>query len=154
MLGCSAAFRAEYTPPNAALFAASARIEAVSQAMRRWATWAVIGVVLGLVLGFAIGWWVWPVQYTNTAPGALRQDHRDDYIVMVATAYEVEGNLEQARERLGLLDAEGSAALVVELAERLVEAGGDTEDITLLARLARALGATTPVLDSYLENSP
>ncbi|OQY18934.1 MAG: hypothetical protein B6I35_12310, partial [Anaerolineaceae bacterium 4572_32.2] len=32
-----------------------------------------IGVAVGLALGLAIGW-LWPVQYTNTAPAALRQD--------------------------------------------------------------------------------
>jgi len=74
--------------------------------------------------------------------------------VMVAAAYEVEEDLGQARERLELLDSEEPAALVVELAERLVEAGGSTEDITHLARLAWALGATTSTLVPYLEGPP
>jgi len=106
------------------------------------------------VLGFIIGWWLWPVQYTNTAPVVLRQDYRDDYIVMIATAYEVEEDLEQARERLKLLDPREPATLVVELAERLIEAGGDADDIARLARLAWALGATTSTLIPYLEGPP
>ena len=123
-------------------------------AARRWVTWAGTGVVAGLLLGFATGWWWWPVQYTNTAPNVLRQDYSDEYIVMVASAYEVEGDLEQAQERLRVLDAEDPAAPVVELAERLVEAGGDPSDITRLARLVGALGATTSTLLPYMENSP
>jgi len=126
----------------------------MSKRARKWVVRAVPGAVLGLALGFAIGWWLWPVQYTNTAPSVLRQDYRDDYVVMVAAAYEVEEDLGQARERLELLDSEEPAALVVELAERLVEAGGSTEDITHLARLAWALGATTSTLVPYLEGSP
>jgi len=117
-------------------------------------TQAAISAVVGLALGFAVGWWLWPVQYTNTAPAVLRQDYHDDYVVMVATAYEVDGDLEQARARLQLLDPEEPAASVLELAERLVEAGGSAEDITRLARLARALGAITPTLAPYLEGQP
>lgn len=121
---------------------------------RKWIGRAVIGVLVGLALGFAIGWWLWPVQYTNTAPAVLRQDYRDDYVVMVATTYQVEDDLEQARERLELLDPEEPAAPVVELAERLIEAGGSTEDIISLARLAWALGVTTSTLIPYLEGPP
>ncbi|RLC91296.1 MAG: hypothetical protein DRI79_03205 [Chloroflexi bacterium] len=121
---------------------------------KQWLLRAAVGAVVGLVLGFIIGWWLWPVQYTNTAPVVLRQDYRDDYIVMIATAYEVEEDLEQARERLKLLDPREPATLVVELAERLIEAGGDADDIARLARLAWALGATTSTLIPYLEGPP
>ncbi len=109
---------------------------------------------MGLALGLVVGWWLWPVQYTNTAPHMLRQDYYDDYVVMVATAYEVEGDLEKARARLSLLDADEPAAPVIELAERLVETGGSVEDTVRLARLARAFGASTSSLDPYLENRP
>ena len=126
----------------------------MSKRTRKWIGRAVIGVLVGLALGFAIGWWLWPVRYTNTAPAVLRQDYRDDYVVMVATTYQVDDDLEQARERLKLLDPEEPAAPVVELAERLVEAGGSTEDITHLARLAWALGASTSMLIPYLEAPP
>ena len=120
----------------------------------RWGTRVIVGVVVGLALGFAIGWWLWPVQYTNTEPGVLRQDYRDDYIIMVATAYEAEGSLELARERLSLLDPEEPSVPVVELAERLVEAGGAAEDIERLTRLAWALGALTPTLVPDMEGRP
>ncbi len=114
----------------------------------------IAGVPLGLALGFAIGWWLWPVQYTNTAPSALRKDYRDDYIVMVATAYEVEKDLELARERLELLNQEKPTAPVIELAERIIEANGNPEDIEHLAHLAAALGASPPTLAPYLEDQP
>ncbi len=121
---------------------------------QRWVMQATAGAVVGLAMGLAVGWWLWPVQYTNTAPAVLRQDYRDDYVVMVAAAYEVEGDLGQARERLILLDPEEPAAPVTELAERLVEASGSVQDITRLARLAWALGAITPTLTPYLEGQP
>lgn len=118
-----------------------------------WAVQAAIGAAAGLALGLVIGW-LWPVQYTNTAPAVLRQDYRDDYVVMVAAAYEVEGDPELAHKRLALLDAEDPAAPVVELGERLVAVGGSAQDITHLARLSWALKAITPTLVPYLEGSP
>jgi hypothetical protein len=126
----------------------------VRERTQTWAMRITAGAAVGLILAFAIGWWIWPVQYTNTAPDVLRQDYRDDYVVMVATAHEVEQDLEQARNRLKLLDPEEPAAPVVELAERLVEAGGSAEDITYLARLAWALGNLPPTLTPYLDGRP
>lgn len=126
----------------------------MSEQAHRWSMQVVAGMVMGLALGFAVGWWLWPVQYTNTAPAVLRQDYHDDYVVMIATAYEVERDLEQARERLQSLDPEEPAAPVIELAERLVEAGSSADDVNRLAHLAEALGAATPTLTSYLEGQP
>ena len=126
----------------------------MSDQSQAWGRWAAIGVGVGLALGFAVGWWLWPVQYTNTAPAVLRQDYRDDYIVMIATVYEVEGDLEYALDRLGLLDQNDPAAPVVELAERIIGANGSPEDIARLARLATAVGGATPTLTSYLEDQP
>jgi hypothetical protein len=119
-----------------------------------WFRQAVIGVALGLALGFAVGWWLWPVTYTNTSPAALREDYRDDYILMVAAAYDVEGNLQEACARLEQLNSGEPAAPVRGLAERLIEGGGQEEDITRLARLARALGVADPLLTPYLEGQP
>ncbi|OQY19562.1 MAG: hypothetical protein DRI77_02505 [Chloroflexi bacterium] len=120
---------------------------------QNWAARAAIGVAAGLVLGLVIGW-LWPVQYTNTAPDVLRRDYHDDYIVMVATTYEIESDPERARERLALLDPDEPAAPVVELAGRLIAAGGNADDITRLARLAWALKTITPPLVPYLEGEP
>ncbi len=116
-----------------------------------WVARAAIGVALGLVLGFAVGWWLWPVTYTNTSPAALRQDYHDDYVLMVAAAYDVEEDLRAARSRLKLLNPERPVAPALELAERLIEEGGREEDIARLAHLARAFGVTDPMLTPYTE---
>jgi hypothetical protein len=122
--------------------------------VRRWVILGVIGLIAGVTLGIVTGWWVWPVEYTNTPPSVLRRDYRDNYIVMVATVYEVEGDLERARERLAALNAEDPAAPVIELGERLIAAGGESDDITRLAQLAWALDVITPPLAPYLERQP
>ncbi len=63
------------------------------------------GGVLGLLLGLAIGWWLWPVEWTNSTPGNLRSDFQSDYILWVAEQYastgDRPGDLEWARARLG-----------------------------------------------------
>ena len=114
------------------------------QRTRQWLTRIAIGLATGAVAGITIGWWLWPVAYTNTSPAALRDDYRDEYVLMIATAYEVEGDPEEARQRLAVLDRETPTAPVVELADRLGERGGSQEDITRLTRLASALEATEP----------
>ena len=119
---------------------------------RRWSGKILLGVMIGLALGFAVGWWLWPVQYTNTAPNVLRQDYYNDYIVMTAAAYHVDGNLEQAHNRLQLLNPTNPAAPAIELAERLIAARGSAEDITHLAHLVEALGPCPTSLNPYLED--
>ncbi|MFO7740988.1 MAG: hypothetical protein R6X31_01625 [Anaerolineae bacterium] len=124
----------------------------MAQPTRQWITRAVVGIAVGAALGVAIGWWLWPVTYTNTSPDVLREDYQDEYVLMTATAYEVEGDRERARERLALLDPEEPSAPVVGLAERLIAQGGSEEHIVRLARLAEALGVTSPALMPYLQS--
>jgi uncharacterized membrane protein YccC len=126
----------------------------MSERTPRWLLWAFIGTALGLALGALVGWWLWPVTYTNTSPATLRRDHLDEYVLMVAAAYEVEQDLEEARSRLQLVNASNPAAPVVDLAQRLVESSGREQDILELARLARDLGATDPSLTPYLDSRP
>jgi len=122
--------------------------------MRKILLLALIGLVAGVALGLLIGWGLWRVQYTNTTPAQLRQDYANDYVLMVAAAYWVDGDLDAARDRLSLLDPAAPARPVIELAEQLIADGGRPGDIRLLARLAQALGETTPALEPYLGAQP
>jgi hypothetical protein len=122
--------------------------------MRGWTWQAIIGTIAGLVLGVLVGWQFWPVSYTNTTPDVLRQDYRDDYVLMVATAYTVNEDLSDARRRLQLVDPQEPGELVIDMAERMIDSNGNPEDITRLARLAQALGQTSSPLMPYLERTP
>lgn len=124
----------------------------MTQQTRQWLIGAAVGIAVGVALGVAVGWGLWPVTYTNTSPAALRADYRDQYILMIAAAYEVEGDQQRAYDRLALLDPEEPAAPVIDLAERLIEQGGRERDIVRLARLARTLDATAPGLMRYRES--
>jgi len=122
--------------------------------MRNALLWGFIALVLGIALGLLVGWVLWPVQYTNTAPAQLRQDYRNDYILMVAAAYQVEGNSETARERLARLDPEQPERPLIELTETLIVQSGRPGDIRMLVRLAQALDAATPAMLPYLGGAP
>lgn len=104
-------------------------------------TQAAIGLALGLAVGIVVGWWLWPVMYANTSPASLRQDYRDDYVLMIAASYHMDHDLDAARAELAALDPQNPAAPVLELTEKLVTEGGSEDDITRLSELARALGA-------------
>jgi hypothetical protein len=119
--------------------------------MRKLLPLALVGLAAGVALGLLIGWRVWPVSYTNTGPSQLRQDYQNEYILMVAAAYQVEGDLAAAEDRLVLLAPEAPAQVVVELAETMISQGGRSADIEMLVALADALGAATPSMHSYQE---
>ncbi len=79
-------------------------MESVVQSVQKHKVLAVaIGAsVVGLLVGLAIGWWFWPVQWTNAPPAQLRSDFRQTYVLLVAEDYAQTGDLDTARERLGI----------------------------------------------------
>lgn len=102
---------------------------------------AALAVALGLGAGLLVAWVIAPVQYVDTEPRTLREDHRTAYIQLIAQAYAVDGNLERARARLALLD-EGDAALAATAAaQRLAASGASAEAVQALSALAADLGA-------------
>src|SRR5512138_2640828 len=59
----------------------------------------ILGVVLGLLLGLIIGWGLWPVQWTDATPQALRTDLQQDYLRMTIDSYYRNGNTSLAMDR-------------------------------------------------------
>ncbi|HUS70504.1 MAG TPA: hypothetical protein VM075_07000 [Anaerolineae bacterium] len=109
-----------------------------------------VGIVVGLILGLLITWQVWPVEYYDTDPVDLRQEHKDDYVVMIAAAYAQDRDLGLASLRLGQLGLEDAKQSVLGLFQRYGEAGytGETRS---LARLAYDLGVTDVALLPYVQ---
>ncbi len=102
---------------------------------------AVLAVAIGLAAGLLIAWVVAPVQYVDTEPRTLREDHRAALIQLIARAYAADGNLQRARARLGLV-AEGDPALAAAaVAQRLAANGTAPEAVQALSALAGDLGA-------------
>lgn len=104
-----------------------------------------IAFALGLIIGLVVlGWWVWPVQWTDTDPSDLRPVHQDTYLQLIADSFALNGNGDLARARLEALKKPGQqdvdlSAMIMAAARSRREAGR-TEDALRLQRLVTALG--------------
>lgn len=112
-----------------------------------------LALLAGLGLGLLIAWVIAPVEYLDAAPASLRADYKDQYRLMVASAYAANGNLERARSRLTLLEDPDSVQALTAQAQRALAAGQPWESVRLLAVLASDLqkalvagSAPTPVV--------
>ena len=99
------------------------------------------GLAAGVGLGLYIGWVAAPVQYVDTAPNSLQQAFKDDYILMIATAYAGDGDLPAARTQLAGLGISDPAAAVSAAVQRMAAGGLPDADQQRLTALAQALGA-------------
>ncbi|HSF81122.1 MAG TPA: hypothetical protein VLA49_07805 [Anaerolineales bacterium] len=104
------------------------------------------GLVLGALLGVAYTWLVQPVRYTNTTPASLRQDFKDRYRSLIASAYLANQDPVRARARLDLLADPDVYRALAEQAQRTLAGGGDPEEARALGLLAAALGQAPPTL--------
>jgi hypothetical protein len=112
-----------------------------------------LGAIVGLGLGLYYGWIVRPSVQVSGQVQALRQDYKDDYLLMIAEAYSADGDLARAQARLDAAGFSDPGPAVAALAERFISGGRESADIRRLAALAGALGHTTPAIAPYLEGT-
>ncbi len=60
----------------------------------------VVGVLFGLVV---LGWYVWPVQWTDAAFKDLRAVDQQEYVKLVASAYQMDMDGTKAKQRIAAL---------------------------------------------------
>ncbi len=117
------------------------------------------GLILGLGLGLLISWVIAPVSYTDTPPSLLRNDFKDAYRALIASAYTTTGDLDRAEERLAALGDTNSIEALVMQAQRAV-AKGDSSQTDALAALANDLELEissrniTPTSTRFLTQTP
>ncbi len=111
----------------------------------------VIGAALGVGIGLVIGWDIAPVQYVNGNLSDLDPRYKDDYTVMVAAAYQVDGDLNEAIRRLQPLGQPNIPIYVRDVTERYISqyGTGNENDIRTLVVLSRALGYYTPPMQAF-----
>ncbi len=102
-----------------------------------WLFWLTLGVGLGLYGGWVLA----PIEYTDTAPSTLQQTYKDDYVLMLATAFSADGDLAAAQAGLANLGLTDPAAALQSTTDRLESAGYPEQDLQRLDSLANALGA-------------
>jgi hypothetical protein len=111
--------------------------------MLRWFGF-LLAVLVGIAAGLYYGWVINSVKYVDAAPSSLRSDYRADYVLMVAEAYQAEGDLALAARRLALLGDTPPPELVQQAMIYASQAAYTDTDLTLLSRLSSDLQAWDP----------
>ena len=113
-------------------------------ALRRIPWYLLGGVVLGIALGLVYSWLISPVKYVDGAPDALRADFKDQVRVLIASAYQADGDLDRARARLAALGEPDPAPALTGQASRLLAAGDPEGSAYALLLLAQVLQPAAP----------
>lgn len=120
--------------------------------MRRFLPYIVPGLVFGGLIGLYLGWFQFPRETFRGGMSDLAQSFRDDYVVMVAAGYVVDGDLPGALDRLSRLGVDDVPQYVRRLADRVIATSArDIRDIRLLVALARGMGQLTPAMAPFLD---
>lgn len=110
----------------------------------------ILGMVAGVGLGLYLGWVAWPTEFTDANPGVMQEGYQHDYVMMVATAYDLDHNLPDARKRIAGLGANGTETLLTYTINLILLPGADVTDIRRLVALSYDLGLYSPAMDLYL----
>jgi len=109
-----------------------------------------LGLALGIGLGLIIGWIAWPTEFTDANPAVLQENYRRDYILMIADAYALDGNLAAARQRLDSLGEDADALLLDIVIDAILRQQNEAQ-IRRLTQLADDLGLYTPAMAPYVD---
>ena len=110
----------------------------------------ILGLMAGAVVGLVLGWVVWPVKFVDTSIADLAPEQKDEYCLLVASAYVTDGDLEKAQARLARLEVPNVNQSISALIDRCILEGRDEADIQALAALANGLGIVNPQMVAYL----
>ncbi len=112
--------------------------------------WIALGLLIGAVLGLVIGWVVWPIEYVEADPTVLEDSYFDDYVLMIASAYSLDEDLNIAQRRLSSLGLEDLNSWYLSFTVDQILDDTDETDIVFLVKLADGLGLYSPVMEPYL----
>lgn len=112
--------------------------------MSRWVGFF-IALILGIAAGLYYGWVIDPVEYVDTSPDTLLIDYKTDYVLMVAEAYQLEGDLNLAASRLAVLGDKPPAEIVQDALLFASRAGYVDSDLQKIQGLETQLGGMTPL---------
>jgi hypothetical protein len=102
------------------------------------------GLIIGIVIGVLYTRYIQPIEYIDTSPALLRSDFKDQYRILIATAYIANGDLVRATARLKLLKDPDIFRALSEQAQRTLAENGSSIDARSLGLLAIALGQAPP----------
>ena len=112
--------------------------------------WVCLGLLFGVGLGLFLGWVAWPTEFTEADPTILQESYQQDYTLMIAANYALDGDLPGARRRLASLGKENTNAwLLDQVVAHILENENETE-IRQLVLLAHDMGLSSPAMTPYL----
>jgi hypothetical protein len=116
---------------------------------RRGSWYLLTGAVLGVAIGLIYSWVISPVKYVDAPPYALRADYKEEYRLLVASAYMYSSDLVRAQNRLAQLKDDNPAQSVAMQAQRALAEGHPEAEVRALSLLAVALSQeVTPIAPS------
>lgn len=98
-----------------------------------------IAIFAGIAAGLYFGWVLSPPKPGESALAELRPDYRTDYALMVAEAFQSDGDVTLAMARLSFLGAETPARLAQEAILSARELNYSNDDVDMMAKLSQAL---------------
>jgi hypothetical protein len=113
-----------------------------------------VGLGLGVGLAMLVGWVLFPLAEPEVTPASMRTDYREEYVRLVAVAYQADADLMLAERRLRALHddptTDAYAAPLVAQIEQWIAEERSADLIEPMVWLARDLGVETPPMVPYL----
>jgi hypothetical protein len=106
--------------------------------------WFLIMIAAGIGIGLLYGWIIQPLKHVGNAGDTLRADYKADYVLMVSEIYDMDGNLDQAAQRLKLISAQPASEIMASGLETARALGYAPADLSLIEALSSALQKNTP----------
>jgi hypothetical protein len=94
------------------------------------------GLLIGLGLGLIYAWLIEPVEYIDTAPHSLSPAIKERYRGLISLAYQSDGDIGRARQRLALLQDTDAQDVLSAQAQQEVANHGSPQESQALALLA------------------
>lgn len=112
----------------------------------------ILGLAMGVGLGLLLSWVVWPTDYEDADPTLLADQYHYDYVVLIAAAYQADGDIQTAGQRLrtAFLDSSDPFQAYLAFTVEAILNGGNEQDLRLLVFLATDLGLSSPAMTPYL----
>lgn len=105
-----------------------------------------LGLIIGLAGSLYYAWVISPVIYTDASPARFTESYKAEYIFLVSQSLAVDGDWEQAQQRLVALDDPALTQTVTDLLNHYVVQQRPPSEIRNLAILAQQLGAAAPAV--------
>ncbi len=105
------------------------------------ASFILFGLLIGIGGALYYAWVVAPVVYTDASPARFGDEYKEEYLLLISQNYAIDGNWEQAEQRLNALDDPELINRVTELLEKYLREQQSPETIRSVAVVAEKLGA-------------